>query len=94
MTSLQEGKSWSGEFWVRRREGATFLGTVTDALIRDERGRLSGIIGISSDITERKRLEEALIRSEARFRKRPWSARERAASESPRSSRTCRGPPS
>jgi PAS domain S-box-containing protein len=68
MGSLQEGKSWSGEFWVRRRDGATFLAMVTDTPILDEHGRLSGIIGISSDITERTRLEEALIRSEARFR--------------------------
>jgi PAS domain S-box-containing protein len=68
MSSLQEGKSWSGEFRVRRRDGTPFLAMVVDTPILDERGRLSGILGISSDITERKRLEEALFWSEARFR--------------------------
>jgi PAS domain S-box-containing protein len=68
LSTLKEGKSWSGEFRVRRRDGATFLAMVTDTPVLDDRGRLSGILGVSSDITERKLLEETVVRSEARFR--------------------------
>ncbi|MBN1780398.1 PAS domain S-box protein [bacterium] len=36
--------------------------------IKDETGNVTGVIGVSRNITERKQMEEALIRSEARYR--------------------------
>ncbi|HLG22005.1 MAG TPA: PAS domain S-box protein, partial [Candidatus Manganitrophaceae bacterium] len=60
ISRLMEGKSWSGEFPVRRRDGTVFTAMVTDTPIHDEQGRLIGMIGVSSDITERKEAEEAL----------------------------------
>src|SRR5262249_12256550 len=51
---------WSGEFLVQRRDGTTFPAFVTDTPIFDERGQLKAIIGIATDVTERKRLEQAL----------------------------------
>ena len=59
LTHLAEGKSWSGEFLVRRRDGSTFWALITDSPIHDARGNLIGVVGISVDITERKRAEEA-----------------------------------
>src|SRR6266851_5392150 len=41
---------------------------VTKSVYRNEQGRIIGLIGISHDITERKRAEEALRESEARFK--------------------------
>lgn len=66
MSELRAGKSWSGEFLLQRRDGTLFPALVTDTPVQDERRKLVGIIGVSTDITERKRDEEALRESEAR----------------------------
>lgn len=68
MARLQAGESWSGELLVQRRDGRTFPAFVTDTPIRDAQGKLTGIIGISFDITERRRMEDVLAASERRFR--------------------------
>ena len=54
MKKLSEGESWTGEFIVKRKDGSSFPALVTDTPILDSNGKLTGIIGISSDITERK----------------------------------------
>src|SRR5207244_179607 len=58
MARLRQGESWSSEFLVRRRDGATFLAQVSDSPIYDADGRLIGIIGLSSDISARKRADQ------------------------------------
>ena len=63
MKELSGGNSWSGEFLVKRKNGSMFPAYVTDAPIIDSNGKLTGIIGISNDITERKRAEESLRES-------------------------------
>jgi PAS domain S-box-containing protein len=67
MSELRAGRSWSGEFVVRRKDGSTFPAMVTDTPVHDEQGTLVGIIGVSTDLTELKKTEE-LRRSEERFR--------------------------
>src|SRR5918992_210709 len=62
MSELRAGRSWSGEFVVQRKDGSTFPAMVTDTPVRDEQGNLAGIIGVSTDISERKALEEELER--------------------------------
>ena len=57
-SSLQQGKSWSGGFLVKRRDGVEFPVMVTDSPILDESGRLIGIVGVSVDNTSRRRTEE------------------------------------
>ncbi|GAC1357754.1 MAG: hypothetical protein NVSMB42_16830 [Herpetosiphon sp.] len=59
MNNLLAGRSWSGEFVVRRRDGTTFIAMVTDAPVYDEHGILVGVVGVSSDITVSKRAAEA-----------------------------------
>ncbi len=67
MGELSQGRSWTGEFVVQRKDGTTFPALVTDTPVHDEQGNLMAIIGISTDITEIKQTEE-LRRSEERFR--------------------------
>lgn len=63
MGSLMRGESWSGEFPVQRRDGTIFPAQVVDTPIFSESGTFIGIIGVSYDITERKKAEEQLLRT-------------------------------
>ncbi|HST51762.1 MAG TPA: PAS domain S-box protein [Pyrinomonadaceae bacterium] len=66
MSRLVAGETWSGEFDLRRRDGVAFPALVTDTPIHDEAGRLVGIVGVSADITERRRAEAAMREAEKR----------------------------
>ena len=60
MARLKNGESWSGEFWVRRRDGSAFPAMVTNSPVRNNKGAMIGMVGVSVDISDRKRAEEAL----------------------------------
>ncbi len=60
MEELKKGQTWSGEFKVRKKDGTNFPALVTNSPIYDEHNISSGIIGISSEITEVKKLEGLL----------------------------------
>ena len=62
MSTISQGETWSGELQVKRKDDRRFLAEVTEAPILDYNGQLTGMIGISSDITERKQAEEALLK--------------------------------
>ena len=68
MAHLRNGERWKGEFPVRRRDGSTFPAIVSNTPLQDEDGNLTAIIGVTTDITGRKRMEEELRASEARYR--------------------------
>ncbi|MDA3943055.1 MAG: PAS domain S-box protein [Bacteroidetes bacterium] len=61
MNTLSAGKTWVGEFDVKRKDGSSFPAFGTNTPILDSNGKLNGFIGISSDITERKKAELELI---------------------------------
>jgi PAS domain S-box-containing protein len=67
MSELRAGRSWSGEFEVRCKDGTSFPAMITNTPVHDEQETLVAIIGVSTDITELKKVEE-LRRSEERFR--------------------------
>jgi PAS domain S-box-containing protein len=50
------------------KDGSTIWTEAKMSAVRDERGRLVGILGVSRDITERKRTQRALEESEKRYR--------------------------
>ena len=62
MKQWKEGKSWSGEFLVRRKDDSVFPAMVTDSPIFNEDRELMGVVGVSVDISERRRAEEERAR--------------------------------
>ena len=60
MTTLSHGSSWSGEFEARRKDGSTFPVLVTDTPVFDDEGELAGVIGVTTDISDRKVREQEL----------------------------------
>jgi diguanylate cyclase (GGDEF)-like protein/PAS domain S-box-containing protein len=56
--AMFDGDSWTGEFVLLRRDGTQFPAIVTDTPVFDDAGRLVAIIGVSTDISERKSAEE------------------------------------
>jgi PAS domain S-box-containing protein len=66
MKKLSAGKTWAGEFLVKRKNGSSFPAFVTDTPMLDSNGELTGIIGISSDITARKRAETELMKAKVK----------------------------
>jgi PAS domain S-box-containing protein len=65
---IAAGESWAGEFAVRRRDGTVFPALVSNSPVRDEAGRVIGMIGASIDLSERVEARRRLEESEQRFR--------------------------
>jgi diguanylate cyclase (GGDEF)-like protein/PAS domain S-box-containing protein len=61
LETLQAGETWIGEFSARRKDGSVFPAFATSSPVCDDSGSLIGIIGVSTDISERKQLEEQLL---------------------------------
>ncbi|PKN38189.1 MAG: hypothetical protein CVU62_04850 [Deltaproteobacteria bacterium HGW-Deltaproteobacteria-2] len=66
--SIMSGNSWQGEITMISKSGRKFPVQIRADAIKDEAGKIIGLIGIHTDITERKLAEEALKRSEEDFR--------------------------
>ncbi len=56
------------EGWRVRKDGSLFWAVVAITAVRDETGRLRGFAKVTRDLTERRKTEEQLRRSEERFR--------------------------
>ncbi|MGD0822833.1 MAG: PAS domain S-box protein, partial [Desulfomonilia bacterium] len=70
MRGHRHGPDWSltSEFEMIHKDGSTFWVEITMNPLHDEAGRIKGIMGITRDISERKRVEETLNDSEKRYR--------------------------
>jgi two-component system sensor histidine kinase HydH len=65
--TLKEGK-FSDEIFSRRKNGEIFPCHLSASLLRDEYGRITGIMGISRDITKYKEFEQARIKLAEEFK--------------------------
>jgi PAS domain S-box-containing protein len=59
-TEMMKKGFWEGEFVVKRKDKSTFPVHLVNTVVTDAEGHASGFVGVSVDITERKRAEEAL----------------------------------
>jgi PAS domain S-box-containing protein len=59
-TLLETGKTWSGEYIVQKKDGSKFPVRVSKSPVYDESNDLTGIISISSDITQEVESKELL----------------------------------
>jgi PAS domain S-box-containing protein len=66
--SIQGGGSWSGELKMITKSGRVFDAYERADAIKDDKGNIIGLVGIITDITERKREEEVLKGSEEKYR--------------------------
>ncbi len=64
---IKRGKSWVGNVEVYTRSGNLFPIRITCSPLYDEAGRITGIVGVASDATDRKQAEEALLLSEKKY---------------------------
>jgi PAS domain S-box-containing protein len=62
--TIQAGKSWSGEIEMIVKDGRTISVLLRADAVKDKSGEIVGLIGIHTDITERKQAEQAIRRSE------------------------------
>jgi len=60
--------TYTGEMEVFCKDGSTKWTETSFTVIGDEQGKFNGVMGISRDITERRRAEKALIESETKYR--------------------------
>jgi PAS domain S-box-containing protein len=65
-STLRSG--WRGELINRRKDGTDFPIFLSTSVVKDDNGNPIALIGVASDITERKRAEQALRESEEKFR--------------------------
>jgi PAS domain S-box-containing protein len=59
---LRETGAWSGELWDKRKNGEAYPKWLSLSAIRNSNGEIVNYAGIFTDISERKRTEEELIR--------------------------------
>lgn len=66
---LFKGNSWSGDLLMRRKDGTKFMAAVTDTPLFDKDNKLIGVIGIATDITDRKNAEAVLLEQKEKLQK-------------------------
>ncbi|HZL10209.1 MAG TPA: PAS domain S-box protein [Prolixibacteraceae bacterium] len=59
---------WQGEILNRRKDGSDFPISLSTTIVRNDKDEILGIVGIAVDITESKKIENELRKSEERYR--------------------------
>ncbi len=67
-STITSGNSWTGEITNRRKDGSIYVEEQTITPVRDAGGTVSHFIAVKQDRTLRRRADNALRRSEERYR--------------------------
>ena len=65
---LGEGKNWQGELLTVNKNGGHYWANTIAAPFKDSDGKIDGYVVIQQDITEKKRMEVALVEQEKLYR--------------------------
>ncbi|MGD0259503.1 MAG: PAS domain S-box protein [Verrucomicrobiota bacterium] len=66
--TILAGREWRGEFHNKKKTGELYWESASLSPVVDETGRITHFLAAKEDITERKRVEEALRNSEIKYR--------------------------
>jgi two-component system cell cycle sensor histidine kinase/response regulator CckA len=66
--TITSGQTWSGEFHNRKKNGELFWEWADISPLVNDSGKITHFVAVKEDITERKKIAEALRESELRFR--------------------------
>ncbi len=66
--SISQGETWQGIFHNKRKNGDFYWESAQITPIKNDEGELLGYFGVKEDITDYKNMQEALLRSEERFK--------------------------
>ncbi len=65
---VKKGSSYNKQYQMVKKDGSTAYVSVNSTPLKNEKGKITRVVSVVEDITERKRVEEALFESEKRFR--------------------------
>ena len=65
---IKKGEEWSGEILNKKKDGSLFWVFTIISPIMDRFGKITHFVAVQEDITQRKKMMEALIKSEEEFR--------------------------
>lgn len=67
-SSISSGKVWQGEMINRRKDGTLYHEEMTITPVKESDGQINHYVAVKHDITSRKKMENELRASEAKFR--------------------------
>ncbi|NUM80623.1 PAS domain S-box protein, partial [bacterium] len=66
--TILSGQEWRGEFHNKKKNGELYWESASISPITNNRGEITHFVAVKEDITERKNLQDQLVRSEQYFR--------------------------
>lgn len=69
MNTVAAGRNWTGEFVVQNKQGQRFQARISNSPVYEADGSLTGIVGVSYDLTAQKEAAEELGRVSERYKR-------------------------
>ena len=66
--AILSGKTWRSELLNRKKNGEEFWESASISAIKNEQGAITHFVAVKQDITDRKRAEQAIMESQAKYR--------------------------